>query len=192
MGDGSIFIVVDAALCEDIRYLLPDAAFAGTDRADTLKQLTEVVVTKRSCSLFEAFVIQREALGHILLQDAGCPDAELCRAAGIDAVADGDNRIQIVKICFGCLCFSFNGAVGSGYFHFGKDHFFIQFTFGKDVFQMFADGRRLYAKQLGHALLRKPNCFVFNDGVYAHIFFGGLIHQKTKIVAHGSVLSVLF
>ena len=98
MGNGSVFIIVDAALCEDIRYLLPDAAFAGTDRADTLKQLTEVVVTKRSCSLLEAFVIQREALGHILLQDAGCPDAELCRAAGIDAVADGDNRIQIVEL----------------------------------------------------------------------------------------------
>lgn len=46
------------------------------------------------------------------------------------------------------------------------------------------------AEQLGHALLRKPNCFVFDDGVDAHIFFGGLIHQKTKIVAHGSVLSV--
>ena len=65
----------------------------------------------------------------------------------------------------------------------------IAFTFGKDVFQMFADGRRLYAKQLGHALLRKPNCFVFDDGVYAHIFFGGLIHQKTKIVAHGIIPS---
>ena len=75
-------------------------------------------------------------------------------------------------------------------FHFGKDHFFIQFTFGKDVFQMFADGRRLNAEQFGHSFLRKPNCFVFDDGVYAHIFFGGLIHQKTKIVAHGSVLSV--
>ena len=117
MGNGSVFIVVDAALCEDIRYLLPDAAFAGTDRADALKQLTEVVVTKRSCSLFEAFVIQREALGHILLQDAGRPDAELCRAAGIDAVADGDNRIQII----------INNGTGNvavafllNYFHFGK------------------------------------------------------------------------
>jgi len=98
MGNGGVFIIVDAALREDIRHLLPDAAFAGADRADALKQLAEIVVAKRGRSLLEALVIQCEALGHVFLQDAGCPDAEVRCAAGVDAVADGDNRVQIVEL----------------------------------------------------------------------------------------------
>ena len=54
---------------------------------------------------------------------------------------------------------------------------------------MLSDGWRLNAEQFGHAFLGKPDGFVFDDGVDAHIFFGRLVHQKTKIVAHGSALS---
>ena len=37
-----------------------------------------------------------------------------------------------------------------GYFHSGNNHFFVQFTLFKYVFQMFANGRHLHIKQCRH------------------------------------------
>ena len=129
-----ISIVINAALCKDIGYLLPYSAFAGTDGANSFQQFTEIVFSKSCFTLFQAFVIHSKALYHIFLQNTGCPYTELGCLNGVYSVTNGNNGIQIVIIGRGKLCFSGNRTMWSGYFHFGNYHFFTKFSLFKDIF----------------------------------------------------------
>jgi hypothetical protein len=54
----------------------------------------------------------------------------------------------------------------SGIFQNGNNHFFIQLTAFKYVFQVFGDGRNFYIKKIRHFRLAEPNGFTPEDRVY--------------------------
>ena len=62
-----IFIIINAALCKDIGYLLPYSAFTGTDGTDSFQQFTEIVFAESCLSLFHAFIIHCKPFYHIFL-----------------------------------------------------------------------------------------------------------------------------
>ena len=57
-------------------------------------------------------------------------------------------------------------AMLSGYFHFGNNHFFLQFVLIEDILQMFAYSRNAYSKKLRHSFLCAPDCLILNDNLY--------------------------
>ena len=80
-------IVIDGAFGENVRDLLPDAAFIGADGTDTLQQFAEIVFAEGRLPLLQSFIIQDKALSHIFFQYAGRPDPELRRPPRIHAVS---------------------------------------------------------------------------------------------------------
>ena len=165
----------------NVSYLLPDAALAGADGADALQQLAKVILAKGRASLFEALVIQGKALEHILLEDAGGPDAKVGRPAGIDAIAYGNDGIEIVEIKGS---FDLSLALLLNYFHFGKSCLGVQLSFRENIGEMLGNCRNFNPEQLRHGLLGQPDGFVADDGVDGNVMLGGSVYQKRKGVAH--------
>jgi len=184
-----IAVIVDTALCKNIRHLLPDPALAGTDGSDTLQQFAEVVLTESILALLQAFVVQNKTLGHVLFEDASSPDAELRCPAGVDPVANRNDGIKIIEIRFFRLRFIVQRPVMSGCFHFGNNHFFIQLALFKNILQVLADCRLLHPEQFCHALLRQPNALILHNGVDRNIFFCRAVNQKLKVVFHFILLT---
>ena len=89
-------VVVDAALGEDVGDLLPDAPLAGTDGTHALQQLPKVVLSEDLTALLQALVVKHEALDDVLSEHARRPDAKACGAMGVDAIANGDDGVQVV------------------------------------------------------------------------------------------------
>ena len=58
------------------------------------------------------------------------------RLFGVDAVAYCDDSIEIVDVDELCLFLANHRSMGSGCFHFGNYHFFVQFAIGKDILQV--------------------------------------------------------
>ena len=75
---------------EDVEDFTPED-FLG--RADVANPSEESIKVRIVGVLFEAFVVEQEALHQELAQLAGRPDAELCAAVGFYAVADGNNDV---------------------------------------------------------------------------------------------------
>ncbi len=93
-----ISIIINAAHCKNIGYLLPYSAFASTDGAISFQQFTKIVFSKSCFTLFQALIIHSKALNHIFLQNSGCPYTELGCLNGVYSVTYGNNDIQIVII----------------------------------------------------------------------------------------------
>ena len=87
-------VIVDAG-CIDFQNLTIKHFFGSTDVTDTFQQLFEI---STAAQIFQAFVIQRKSLAHIFLQDASCPDTELCASFGFDAITHGNDNIKIVEL----------------------------------------------------------------------------------------------
>lgn len=79
----------------EVADLLVEALLGGPDGPDALEQLVEVVLPG---SLGEAGVVHGEALDEVLAQDAGGPLAELDGARRGDAVADGEDHVEVVDL----------------------------------------------------------------------------------------------
>src|ERR1017187_8053656 len=92
-----VLVVVDAALLEDVRDLKIKAPFAGANGANPLQQLIKVILAE-TLALFEAFIVEHEALDEVLAQNLSGPYAELRRLAAVDPISDGDDGVQIVKV----------------------------------------------------------------------------------------------
>jgi hypothetical protein len=184
-GSGRAAVVVNAALGKDISDLLPDAALAGSNGADALQQLAEVIFAKNALALLEPFVIQHKAFGDKFLQGFGGPNAKPRRLGGIDAVADGNDGVEVVEPGFIGLRFVGEGAVRGGYFQNGNNHFFVEFAFLENVFEVLADGGSLDAKERGHGFLRQPDRFVPDDDVDFHIFLRRAVNEELECLAHG-------
>ena len=58
---------------------------------------------------------------------------ENSRRAPVYPVAHGNDGIQVIEINGFSLRFDFNSSMFCGYFHFGNNHFLIQFAVFKNV-----------------------------------------------------------
>jgi hypothetical protein len=97
LGRLGLLVVVDAALLVDVGDLQVEAPLAGADLPDPLEQLVEVVLAEALVQL-EPLVVEDEALDDELAQRLGRPDAELGGLRAVDAVADGDDRVEVVEL----------------------------------------------------------------------------------------------
>ena len=84
---------VVAADGEEVADFLVEAFFRGADFADAGKQLIEVIP---AAGVFEALVVHDEAFDEIFAQVGGGPLAELRAAWRPDAVADGEDEVEVV------------------------------------------------------------------------------------------------
>ena len=97
-GGRRVAVVVGAALGIDVRYLLPDAPLARSDRADALEQLAEVVSAEDPRPLLQAAVVEGEALAYVLVQHLSRPLAEHGSPPRVDAVAHADDSVEVVEL----------------------------------------------------------------------------------------------
>ena len=134
-----VFIVIHAAFGENVRDLLPNTSFTGTNGTYALQQFAEVVFAENGSAPLQPFVIEGKAFDHIFAKDPRRPYSEMRRPLGVNAVADGDDGVEIVEICILVLCFPLNRAVLRGCCKFCNNHFFVEFAFVEDVFQMTTD-----------------------------------------------------
>ena len=104
-------VVVDAGGV-DFQNLTIKHFFGSTDVTDAFQQLFEISATAQ---ILQPFIVQRKALAHIFLQDASCPDAELCASFGFDTITNRNNDVKIVEfdliglsVCGSCCKFCNN------------------------------------------------------------------------------------
>ncbi len=93
--------------------------------------------------LLETPTMDSVTLREMLFEDLGGPDAELGTAFRLDAVADGDDHIQAVKG---------DRLVGICNVHFLHIAIFLEFTFRKDVPNMFGEDRSPPASRTSKAV----------------------------------------
>src|SRR6185437_14351789 len=88
-------VVIDAAGFEEVAVLLVEPLFRGADVANTAQQLVEIVEPAR---LLQPGVIEHETLDQEFAQHRGRPAAELAAARTADAVADGQNGVEMIDL----------------------------------------------------------------------------------------------
>ena len=104
-------VIVDAG-CIDFQNLTVKHLFGSADVPDALQQFFEI---STAAQIFQPFIVQRKALAHIFLQDASCPDTELCASFGFDTITNRNNDVKIVEfdliglsVCGSCCKFCNN------------------------------------------------------------------------------------
>lgn len=85
------------------------------------------------------FVVGRETFRRQLFKNAGRPNAKARRSVRVDSITDGDERVEVVELRRNLLRFPFDDAVLRGYFQNGNNRFFVEFSFGKNIFAMPTD-----------------------------------------------------
>src|SRR5690606_20144973 len=86
-------VIVDAGGIQ-IENLPVQHPLAAANVADAIQQLTPV---RAAAEVLELLVIHREALDQVLAQSLGGPDAEPRCDLALDAVADGDDQVEVVE-----------------------------------------------------------------------------------------------
>ena len=92
--------------------------------------------------------MERVALDQVLAQHLGGPDPELGATGRLDAVAHGDDHIEVVEA---------HGPVGTGNVQKMHIAFLCQLPLPKHVAHVAGDHRALTAKQLSHLGLTEPH-----------------------------------
>ncbi len=72
----------------------------------------------------------------------------------------------------------------SGYFQFGNNHFFLQFSLLENILQMFTYSGNSYPKELRHSLLGTPYCTILYNDLYLALLVGHAVKQKLYLVFH--------
>ena len=117
-------------------------------------------------ALLQAFFVQGVALHEMLAQGLGRPLAELHAAPRFDAVADGDDDVEVVVLKFAVyLAFSFLANDPE----FPDSCRARQFVFAVDVADMFVDGAHVFVEQLRHLRLRQPDGFLFKGDLQTDV-----------------------
>ncbi len=124
--------------------------------------------------LRQARLVQRVALYQMLTQGAGRPLAELHAPLGINAVADGDDDIEIVVFN---LPSNGSVALGLNLCKFCTSCRLIQLTFLEHIVQMLGHHRTLAAKQRRHLLLRQPYRLRIQPHIHPRLATLGFIDQ---------------
>jgi hypothetical protein len=84
-------------LLVNIGDFLVKAAFTGANFVDAFQKLVEVVSAKAFVE-FQAFIVQHKTFENIFPEGLGCPNAEARGFKTIDAIADCNDGVEIVKI----------------------------------------------------------------------------------------------
>ena len=85
--------MVNAALSIYISNLLPDAAFACSDRANSFEQFTEIVFPEYGCTLLQTLVIHCEAFADIFIENLCRPLTEMSGFERRNTVTNGNDGI---------------------------------------------------------------------------------------------------
>ena len=146
-GDFRLGIIVNTGRV-DFKHLTVKHLFRNTDIADTLQQLLEV---STATQIFQALIIQSEALSHILLQNPRCPNTKLHAALRFHTVADRNDDIKIIVIHLISL------TVSGSCCKICNNCFSLQFALSENVLDMSGNGRLVSLKQLCHLVNGQPN-----------------------------------
>lgn len=97
MSDGRFGIIVDAGLRIKIGDFLIKAPLGGSNRPDAFEQFFKIVFIEAG-ALLEAFIVQHKTFDDKFFEYLGCPDPKLGSPVAVHAVADGDDRVEVVEI----------------------------------------------------------------------------------------------
>ena len=92
--------LIVAAEGEEVADFLVEALLGRPDLTDAGEEFVEVIPAAR---IFEALVVHDEAFDEVFLEMGGRPLAELGAAKAADAVADGEDEVEVVELCFVAL-----------------------------------------------------------------------------------------
>ena len=138
----------------DVESLPPEHLLAAADVADAGRQFLEVVP---ALGLPEPGIVHREPPDKVFAQPLGRPNAKLRAAMRSDAVANGQNGVEVVVIdSAGNVAIS----LGLNSSEFPNSCRRIEFAVVENTFEMLIDGRYENLEQVGDQPLRKPKHFV--------------------------------
>lgn|GEM_PF-5246381 len=121
--------------------------------ADFFEQAFEIIFIEK-CSVLHALAVEDVSLDREVPQNASSPLAELGGTDRVDAIANGNDGVEIVVLDFpGHLPRTF----GLNCSEFPKSCLLADFTLLEDVLQVFVDGRNSDLKEPGHQLLGEPD-----------------------------------
>lgn len=118
----------------------------------------------------QALLVEGVAEGQVVAQQVSGPLAKLHALGRLDAVANGDDDVEVVEA---------NRFVRPGYVQILHIAFFVQLTLFEHIADVFGDDRALTAKKLGHLLLRQPDGAPVQphiDGTALALVDGDLVH----------------
>ena len=89
--------VIVGSRCEQIRHLLVGLPFTCTDLSDFFKKLVEVRLIEKFAVL-QTFRVQQVASDHEVTKHFRRPLAESSSTLAVDAVADGNDGVEVVVL----------------------------------------------------------------------------------------------
>src|ERR1019366_10605425 len=106
---------------------------------------------------------------------------ELRRLVAVDPIADGNDRIEVVKLH---LASDLPPPFSSNYFHFGNSCLSVQLSRFKNVFQVLVDRRNLDREKFRQRLLPQPHCFLLEENIHLHRTVRRGVKQELVLIAH--------
>ena len=139
----------------NIGDFLVEAAFAGPNLADALQQFVEIVLAEDLLALFQPLIVEDEAFDDEFPQGLGRPNAKLGSLVAVDAVADGDDGVEVVVLCGVGLPVRSSMCKNCTYCRLYK------FAVLEDIAEVLSNHRAIDTEEFGQRLLRQPDGFVF-------------------------------
>ena len=173
--------MIDAALLVDVGDLQVEPTFACPDLPDALEQLVEVVLAESLVEL-QALVVEHEALGHELPECLRGPDPEARGLAAVDAVADRNDRVEIVEHD---LARNLATSLASNSPNSLDSCCFAQLPGGEDLLEVIADRANVDAEELGELLLVQPEGLGLVDDLDARRPLGRPIQDDVALEEPG-------
>jgi hypothetical protein len=128
---------------------LVESTFAKPDFADLFEQALKVVLAQK-CAILHTLSVQHVAFDGEFPENLRGPLPELGGPHGVDAIADGDDRIEIEEID---VAGDLTLALGLNYSEFPNSCLALDFAGFIGVLQVFIDGGNRHLEQSRHQLL---------------------------------------
>ncbi len=93
-----VFIIISATLGKNIRKLKVYTPLTRTYGADTLKELSEIILFKSCFSLLQTLIIQNKSLDDIFSEYLGRPNAELCTSIRFYTISNRNNYVKVIML----------------------------------------------------------------------------------------------
>ena len=179
--EGAESISVTGDELEGAVGLVAGEVVLGHDTADDVESAIDLGKAGGR-ELGKAGLVNSDTIDDVFFEDIGSPNTEIGGLAGVDAVADRDDGVEIVDIDG---TGDGAGAFGGNLFHFGTSSRFFELPFLVDFFEMFGDSLRIDVEQFGDLSLSSPNSFRGGFEVELDGFAAGFVDDD---VVHGASL----